>query len=214
MGWFENQIEERRAADQQLLEDSFVKVAGVVLGKRTAEKISDERFVTKNAIDEILKYYHCKPVEIPDTIRTTEEQLDYCLRPHGFMRREVELTEGWYRDAYGPVLAFTKEDGMPVALLPGTITGYIYTDPKTGERKKLSSRTAKQFETEALCFYRPLPQKKLGIPDLLLYMKSCVSLRDIVLIIAATLAVSAVGLIMPRITKYGPNAAMEVAAQG
>ena len=201
MGWFENQIEERRAADQQLLEDSFVKVAGVVLGKRTAEKISDERFVTKNAIDEILKYYHCKPVEIPDTVRTTEEQLDYCLRPHGLMRREVELTEGWYRDAYGPVLAFTKEDGLPVALLPGTITGYIYTDPKTGERKKLSSRTAKQFETEALCFYRPLPQKKLGIPDLLLYMKSCVSLKDIVLIIAATLAVSAVGLIMPRITK-------------
>ena len=201
MGWFENQIEERRAADQQLLEDSFVKVAGVVLGKRTAEKISDERFVTKNAIDEILKYYHCKPVEIPDTVKTTEEQLDYCLRPHGLMRREVELTEGWYRDAYGPVLAFTKEDGLPVALLPGTITGYIYTDPKTGERKKLSSRTAKQFETEALCFYRPLPQKKLGIPDLLLYMKSCVSLKDIVLIIAATLAVSAVGLIMPRITK-------------
>lgn len=201
MGWFENQIEERRAADQQFLEDSFVKISGVVLGKRIAEKISDERIVTKSAIDEILKYYHCKPVEIPDTVKTTEEQLDYCLRPHGLMRREVELTEKWYRDAYGPMLAFTKEDGLPVALLPGTVTGYNYTDPKTGERKKLSARTAKLFGTDAVCFYRPLPQKKLGIPDLMLYMKSCVSLSDIILIVAATLAVSAVGLIMPRITK-------------
>ena len=33
MGWFENQIEERRNTDQQLLEDSFVKIAGVVLDK-------------------------------------------------------------------------------------------------------------------------------------------------------------------------------------
>ena len=60
MGWFENQIEERREADQLLLEDSFLKAAGVVLGSRGAERISDERIVTKNAIDEILKYYHFK----------------------------------------------------------------------------------------------------------------------------------------------------------
>ena len=94
MGWFENQIEERRAADDQLLEDSFFKVAGVVLGRSTAEKISDERIVTKNAIDEILKFYHYKPAELPEGIRDAEEQLDYCLRPHGIMYRRVELTEG------------------------------------------------------------------------------------------------------------------------
>ena len=35
--------------------------AGVVLGQRTAQKISDDRIVTKNAIDEIIKYYHGKP---------------------------------------------------------------------------------------------------------------------------------------------------------
>ena len=67
MGWFENQIEERRNADEQLLEDSFVKVAGVVLGQRSAEKISDARIVTKNAIDEILKAYHYRPVEPPES---------------------------------------------------------------------------------------------------------------------------------------------------
>ena len=129
MGWFENQIEERRAADQQLLEDSFEILAGVVLGQRTAERISDHRIIAKSAIDEILKYYHCKPVEIPESIKTSEEQLDYSLRPHGLMRRNVSLTEGWYKDAYGPMLAFTREEGLPVALLPGTIAGYFYTDP-------------------------------------------------------------------------------------
>ena len=56
------------------------------------------------------------------------------------------------------------------------------------------------LDTEAVCFYRPLPQKKLGIPDLLLYMKRCVTLSDIILIFASALSVSAVGLIMPRLT--------------
>ena len=201
MGWFENQIEERRNADQTLLEDSFVRIAGVVLGQRTAQKLGDERIVTKNAIDEILKYYHYKPVEVPEEVKTAEEQLDYCLRPYGLMRRNVELTEGWYKDAYGPILAFTKEDGLPVALLPGQIRGYHFTNPKTGKKESVNAEASALFDTEAICFYRPLPQKKLGIPDLLLYMKRCVSLGDIIVIVAATLAVTLVGLFMPRITR-------------
>ncbi len=201
MGWFENQIEERRTADQQLLEDSFVKVAGVVLGQRRAEKIIDERIVTKGAIDEILKYYHFKPVELPESVKTVGEQLDYCLRPYGMMRRSVELTEGWYKDAYGPLLAFTKEDYMPVALLPGKLSGYTYSDPKTGENKTLNAGTAALFDSSALCFYRPLPLKQMGIRDLLVYMKRCISARDAVLIAVATAAVTVVGMIVPRIIK-------------
>ena len=201
MSYIKNQIEDRRNADQQLLEDSFAKIAGVVLGKRTAEKIGDARIVTKSAIDEILKYYHYKPMEIPDEVKTAEEQMDYCLRPYGLMRRNVELTEGWYRDAYGPILAFTKESGQPVALLPGTVHGYAYRDPNSGEKVRLDAKTAALFDAEAVCFYRPLPQKKLGIPDLLLYMKNCVSFSDVILIAAAALAVTLVGLLMPRITR-------------
>ena len=201
MGWFSNQIEERRKADQQLLEDSFIRVSGVVLGHRRAEMIGDERIITKNAIDEILKYYHFKPVEIPDSLETVEDRLEYSLRPCGMMYREVELKEGWYKDAYGPILAFTKEEGLPVALLPGVAAGYIYHDHITGKRIPINAGSAQLFETEAMCFYRPLPQKKLGIPDLMLYMQRCISLSDLGMLVAASLAVVLVGLLMPRITR-------------
>ena len=117
------------------------------------------------------------------------------------MRRNVSLTEGWYKDAYGPMLAFTREEGLPVALLPGTIAGYFYTDPKTGNREKINAKTAALFDLEAICFYRPLPQKKLGIPDLLLYLKRCVSFSDAVMIVGGTLAVTLVGLLMPQISR-------------
>ena len=201
MGWFENQIEERREADRQLLEDSFVKAAGVVLGHRDAERIGDERIVTKNAIDEILKYYHFKPVEVPESIEEAGEQLDYCLRRYGMMRREVELREGWYKDAFGPLLAFREKDGVAVALLPGRFRGYYYNDPASGKQVRIDSKTAASFRKTAECFYKPLPQKKLTVKDLLLYTNSCFSMSDTVLRIASMLAVTVVGMMLPRLTK-------------
>ena len=201
MSWFENQIEERRAADQQLLEDSFVKVAGVILGERSAQKMRDERIVTKDAIDEILKYFHCKPAEIPDGVISAEDQLDYSMRPHGIMRRNVVLDDGWHRDAFGPMIVFTKEEGLPVALLPGKVRGYTFKDPATGQHKRMHADSAAMFEKDAICFYRPLPQKSLTIRDLIVYMKNCVSMRDITMVVLATLAVTLIGLLMPRIVQ-------------
>ena len=201
MGWFENQIKERRAAEQRVLEDSFEKAASVVLGRQTAERLSDERIVTANVIDEILKYYHCKPVEYPNSIKTGEDQLDYALRCYGMMRRNVTLAEGWYRDAYGALIAFTKEGNTPVALLPNMISGYSYNDPSTGKRTKVNAKTAELFDSEGICFYQPLPQKKLAIPDLLIYMKDCVSLSDFIMVIGSTLAVTLVGMLMPQISR-------------
>ena len=200
MGWFDDQIKTRREADQQLLDDSFVKVAGIVMGQRRAEALGDKYIITKNAIDEILKYYHFKTIDLPPIVKNAEDQLDYCLRPHGLMRRTVKLTSGWYKDAYGPILGFTREDGMPVAMLPGKLSGYYFKDPKSGKTIKLNRTSEKLIEEEAFCFYRPLPQKKLTITDLLIYMKSCVTLSDIVMIVAATASVSLVGLLMPRLT--------------
>ena len=200
MGWFDNQIKARREADQQLLDDSFLKIAGVVMGQKVRERISDERIITKNAIDTILKYYHCKTSEIPGNVKSADEQLDYCLRPHGIMRRSVKLTKGWYKDAFGPLLGYTKEGGNPVPILPGTVSGYSFVDPSTGKTTKLNSRTEKLLDEDAICFYRPLPQKKLGIPDLLIYMKRCISVSDVIMILAAALSVSLVGLLMPRLS--------------
>ena len=201
MGWFEKQIKQRSDLDQQLFEDSFFRVAGVILGERTATQISDDRIITKQAIDDILKYYHFKPVEIPKNLKEHEEQLDYCLRPHGLMKRQILLEDNWFQDAYGSILAYQKENGEPVALLPDRFSGYYFIDRKTNKKVKIMQGTAKLFEREAYCFYKPLPQRKIGIPDLLLYMKNCMTMSDSVLIVLSILAVTGIGMLMPRITR-------------
>ena len=201
MGWFDEQIRQRKLSDQEIFEDSLFRMASSVLGKQRAGLLDDERIVAKAAIDEILKYYHYKPAEVPEEIRDLDEQLEYCLRPHGLMRRSVKLEQGWYRDAFGPMLAFRKEDGMAVALLPKPFLGYTFRDPVSGEKTDLNRKTAAQFEADAICFYRPLPLKKLGIPDLIKYLTDCLSTGDIVSLIVLTLVATMIGMLMTNITR-------------
>ena len=201
MGWFDEQIRQRKLSDQEIFEDSLFRMASAVLGKQRAGLLDDERIVTKAAIDEILKFYHCKPAEIPAEIRDLDEQLEFCLRPHGLMRRSVKLDKGWYRDAFGPMLAFRKEDDTAVALLPKPFSGYWFRDPATGEKTSLNRETAEQFDADAICFYRPLPLKKLGIPDLINYLKDCLSPGDYLSLIALTLATTLIGLLLTKITR-------------
>ena len=200
MGWVESQIEERRKADLNMLEDAFAAVAGVVLDERSAQTLSDRRIVTEHVIDEILKYYHETHVEPDENITDPEEQLDYCLRPSGLMRREVVLDEGWYHDSFGPLIAFTKDEGLPVALLPGML-GYTYRDPKTGKTERINQHWKDHFTPDAYCFYRPLPQRPIGVTDLLIYMKGCVNTNDIILTLGLTLVCTSAGMLIPRITR-------------
>ena len=199
MGWFDEQIRQRAQGDQEVLEDSFFRMAAAVLDKWSAERAEDERLVAREALDNILKYYHHKPVEIPEEITDVGEQIEYAIRPAGLMMRDVTLTEGWQNDAYGPMLGCMRESGKAVALLPGRVWGYWYRDPETGRRTRVTRKTAKLFRLEALCFYQPLPMKKLGIPDLLQYMRKSISQGDMLFLLLATLAVTLVGKIEPSV---------------
>lgn len=201
MSWFDEQIRQRKESEQALFEDAIFRMASVILGRQGTGAAEESRLVTKAAIDAILQYYRFKPTEIPDNVEDADEQLEFCLRPHGIMRRNVVLEEGWYKDAFGPMLAFRREDGLAVALLPRSFRGYWMLDPVTGEKRKLTRKTASLLDEKAICFYRPLPQKKLGIGDLLIYLKNTLSLSDYVVILSLTLIATLVGMLMPVATR-------------
>ena len=51
MGWFDEQIRQRKEKDQQVLEDSFVSMMSAVLNKWETAHLEDGRFVGKAALD-------------------------------------------------------------------------------------------------------------------------------------------------------------------
>ncbi len=206
MGWFDEQIRERIQKDDDNFADAFASLASLVMGKRITRALNEAKFQTKSAIEEILKYYHIKAVELPDCVKDVNDQLEYLLRPSGIMRRTVSLSDGWYKDAIGAMLGSLKSDGTPIALLPHGTNGYRYFDSRKKKWVRVNKESAKEIDSEAICFYKPFPMKKLGVKDLLLYIVGLMNISDYVALCLITLAVSLVGLFTPKIQRliYGP----------
>lgn len=201
MGWFDEQIRDRRQYDDEAFSEAFANMASAVMGGRISAAVSDDRRAAKTAIDDILKYCGVKSREVPDSITDVNEQLEYILRPYGIMRRTVRLEDGWYRDAIGVMLGSFRESGKAVALIPGGLSGYTYYDPETGRRKRIGRKEQHLFGEEAVVFYKPFPLKKLSLSALTGYIVRTLSASDYIMIALATLALSLLGMLSPVISK-------------
>ena len=203
MGWFGDQVKQRKQFDDKNFEEAFLDVASAILGERLSDEIKQHE-IAKTAIQDILKYYHFNFSDmdnIPNSINSLEEQINYYLRPYGIMHREVKLDDKWYKSSFGPLIGKFKNSEQVVAFIPGAIKGYYYINPDTKKKQSLNFKTVKLFDTSAICFYRPLPQKKLSILDLLKFMVKLLSTSDIILYFAIMVLATLLGMISPLITK-------------
>lgn len=171
------------------------------MGRKITAALNDDRIKTKSEIDRILKFYRVKTRDVPDDISDMNEQLEYLMRPHGFMRRTVTLEKGWYHDAIGAMLGRRTDNGNIVALIPSGLSGYSFSDENTGKTVRLSKKTEKLIDREAICFYKPLPLKKIGIPALMKYIAETLSVSDFVYFAFAVLAVTLVGMLSPMLNR-------------
>jgi len=195
---YSEQIENRIKKDQNAFELSFVQLASVVMGhKREAETFLSDKERAKNAIEEILKYYHIVAEKLPEHIESVDDQLEFLLHPAGVMRRRVELTGKWYKDGIGPLLGQIKETGQVISLLPGKTSGYTYFDHELNKRIKVNKENVVKIGIDAYCFYQSLPNRKISIVDLFIYMMRSLAISDYVFMIATILATTLLGLLLP-----------------
>lgn len=199
MGWFDEQIKERKKNDDDVFAAAFAGIADAVLGEKVSSAFESDAQMAKNAIDSILRFYHVKTQEVPDSVKDLNEQLEYLMRPYGIMRRSVKLEKGWYKDAIGAMLGVKKSDGSAVAFIPTGLSGYSYLDLDSGKYVKINRKNETLFEDEAIAFYKPFPIEKLNIPLLLRYILEILSVSDFVLIGLGTLAVTLIGLLTPKL---------------
>ena len=202
MDLFESQVEARRRFDDERLEQALHRLSDAVTGARTAEGAS--RLVRAgSALDHVLAYYGVEGGETPRGVKSMDELIQQRLRSTGIMCRPVRLSGAWYRDAMGAMLGFA-DDGLPVALIPLARGGYQFIDGMGPVR--VNERSAKRLADEAWCFYRPLPQRELGVRDILLFMARSLDRGDIIALICAAAASTALGMVAPLVNRivFGP----------
>lgn len=201
MGWFDCQIRERISNNKQQLQKAYWNLASVVM-KTANETFADtQKAQNQNALTQICRYFHIEVISIPDNIVDLEEQIEYLFRPSGIMRRRIKLVGTWWKDCYGPILA-ERKDGQMVALLQGKGDHYYYQNVEGGPKNRINSKTAKDFCEEAVCFYRPLPQRELTQKDLFKFMLKSITSQDKVYMRVAALAIMLLGLIVPKATTF------------
>ncbi len=200
MGWFDEQIEFRKKHEQELLRNSIEGIARSVTGRKIRSSLQDQEDVS-DAISALLKHFGLKEREVPANINGLQDRLDYLLSPTGILYREVILNKGWHTDAMGPMITSLREEGTVITILPSDMGGYEYVDPRTGKIIRVNGIEEKKISNEALCFYRPLPMRELKLKDLLRYMVNCLTMRDLVSFGAAALAITLVGMLMPKLNQ-------------
>ncbi len=205
MSWFSEQLKNRMKKDKEDFEKSFVVLSSVVIGESAiAKALNNDRQKTQNAIEEVLRFYNAKIIELPSKLEDMNEQLEYMLRPTGIMHRSVELKGKWWKNAVGALIAQTKS-GDTVALVPDEVKGYSFFDYESGKRIRINEKTKDLLEDDAFCFYKPFPLRKISLIDISKYILSTLSKFDMAYIIFISLVIQLIGMILPFVNKllYG-----------
>jgi NHLM bacteriocin system ABC transporter ATP-binding protein len=197
MGLYDKQIRERAKADQEAFQNSFIDLSSAVMGDAPELELTEK---TRSALLDIIQYYHIKPPKLNSEPEDENAAMEALLRPVGLQRRTVKLTGAWYKDAMGPMLGTLKEGGESVALLPRPFGGYAYFDYATNQKVNLNKKTAAALSEDALCFYKPLPQRPLKARDIIIHIISSFSVWDFVVYGITMLIAAVIGLVSPMIT--------------
>ena len=75
MGWFDEQIRQRAKSDQDVLEDSFYRMADAVLGSWSAGRAEDERLIAREALDSITTELEAMRAELRPMVEALESPL-------------------------------------------------------------------------------------------------------------------------------------------
>lgn len=197
MGLYDDQLKTRLENDRDAITRSLGQLGSAVTGKQAAAVGAGS---AENAVQEIFEWFKVKTIEPPSLMSGFYDRLDFMLNPTGILRRTVKLTGKWWKNAFGPMLAFT-DDGGAVALLPRRFGGYGWRDYKTGQYLKAGKAAAENLTGEALCFYRPLPLRELSLRDLFRFTAESLDGGDVLFFLFTGLIASILGLVTPMVTR-------------
>lgn len=125
-------------------------------------------------------------------IRLAAEKNNWRIRP-------ITLPSMFYKESSPPLLAFAN--GVPVVLYLNGERSYFISAEHPGKKQPLNRKTAALFESEAICFYEPLPENTSSKRSMLKFLfKKAKPLMTGVLLIS--LAGALLGLVIPIATQY------------
>ena len=161
------------------------------------EKINSKKHECIGAVVQVLGQYFDIKVSFPNN---WDKDFVSLIKNSKFVYNDVFLQKDWYTKDCGVLVTFGEDDNFPVALFPSG-NGYKMFEPQTMTWKKLDKESAEKLSLKAFCFYSRLPDRKIGLQDLLRLVVKQVRKHDLFSLIIATVVISTISLFFPIIMK-------------
>ncbi len=192
---------------QQLNQDVTQKVVRTlsgVLEQDDFQEIDSPLLAAAGAVGQALGVTIEPPAPSENTART-KEPLEAIARASQLRLRRVLLRGQWWQQDSGPLVAYTRDDRHPVALLPTSGDQYELFNPvalndgSAPARTPITQAVANALEPVAFVFYRPLPTMGLNALSLLRFTFRGQG-RDWLAILLTGIAATLIGMLVPQAT--------------
>lgn len=212
-----NQIQERSDRQsrrrfkqrQQLNQDVTQKVvrslAGVLEATNPFQDSESPLLAVAGAVGKALGVTIQPPAPSENPART-QEPLEAIARASQLRLRRVLLRGQWWEKDSGPLMAYTRADRHPVALLPTPGNHYEVFDPvainaegSAAVRVPVTEAIARNLDPVAFIFYRPLPSGDLNALSILKFAFRGQE-RDWLTILLTGIAATLIGMLVPQAT--------------
>jgi len=203
-------LADRLEHDRRAMEGAHLRLASVLGGAGASAAppvgVEDPLLAACRRVAEAQGIELRIPPELPPELPLRHRLLAIADASRVRMRRVI-LRDTWWQDDDGPLLGYLSpgQDGgggappRPVALLPTSPRRYEMVDPAKGERTPVDAAVAETLLGEADMFYPPLPERPLGILDLLRHALRG-SRRDLGTVLAVGAGGGVLALLVPVLT--------------
>lgn len=139
------------------------------------------------------------PAQSEDLSRL-KEPLEAIARSSRLRMRQVTLSDQWWhQDSGKAIVAYTRPEHRPVALLQVTPSRYELLDPVARSRFRVDARVASTLDPVAYIFYRSLPERMHKIIELIRFALFGLQ-KELLVILATGVGVALLGMATPYAT--------------
>ncbi|MEL7227596.1 MAG: hypothetical protein AAGL17_22890 [Cyanobacteria bacterium J06576_12] len=151
------QFESRQQLNQQTAETTLKGLASLLQPEDDSYLVAQTPLlIAAGAVGHALGVKVCKPNDSED-LQKVKEPLEAIARASQLRLRQVLLRGNWWRADSGPMVVYTREDQLPMALLPVKDNRYELLNPVTLKRESVTEAVANRLDPRAFVFYRPPP---------------------------------------------------------
>ena len=192
-------LNDRDRLDRQLTLSTLETLAGTLPAAQQRYSIAgDPLLAVVGAVGRSLGM-EIRPAAIADRAVPSGDPLAAIARASRLRKRRVLLRDRWWEQDNGALVAYTKEDRRPIALLPTQNRRYEVFDPAHSQLQSVSEHLAPTISPVAYMLYRSLPNRAMQAIDILKFALQGRQ-QDILAIMFTAVMVALLGLVTPQAT--------------